>query len=53
MPPKLPIMFMLPESVPAKRPPTSMQVAQVPGSVRSLAKPAKPIEIMANCGSLI
>ena len=53
MPPKLPIMFMLPETVPAYLPPMSMQVAQLPGIVRSLQKLAMPIESIASNGSLM
>ena len=50
--PMLPIMFMLPESVPAYFAPTSMQVLQLPGIVRSLQKLANPIASMASNGSL-
>ena len=49
--PTLPIMFILPESVPAYLPPTSMQVLQLPGMVRSLQKLANPMASMASSGS--
>src|SRR5579864_13948 len=50
-PPRLPIMFMVPDSVPAYLPPTSIQAAQLPGITRSLEKLAIPITIMAQVGS--
>src|SRR5579872_1697660 len=49
-PPRLPIMFMVPESVPAYLPPTSIHVPQEPGITRSLQKLAKPIATMADTG---
>ena len=49
--PMLPIMFILPESVPAYSAPTSMQVLQLPGIVRSLQKLADPMASMASNGS--
>src|SRR4051812_41106929 len=41
-PPKLPIIFMVPESVPANFPPISMQVPHDVGITRSLQKLAQP-----------
>ena len=50
---KLPIMFMLPASVPQSLPPTSMQVAQLVGMTRSFAKLAIPRATIAQTGSLM
>src|SRR6185503_10991016 len=52
-PPRLPIMFMLPDIVPAYLPPTSMHVLQLPGMVRSLQKLAIPIASIASRASLM
>src|SRR5258706_16003755 len=52
-PPKLPIMFIEPESVPAYLPPISMQAPQLPGITRSLEKLANPMKREAITGSLI
>src|SRR2546423_3895954 len=46
-------MFILPESVPAYFAPTSMQVLQLPGIVRSLQKLANPMARTASNGSLM
>ena len=43
-PPRLPIMFIAPENVPANRPPTSMHAPQAQGSAKSLNSPASPMK---------
>ncbi len=53
MPPKLPIMFMLPETVPAYLPPMSVHDAQLPGIVRSLQKLARPMAKIVSTGFLM
>ena len=45
-PARLPIMFIEPETVPAYRPPTSIQVAHAPGITRSLKKLANAMKII-------
>ena len=40
-PPRLPIMFMLPENVPANRPPTSMHAPHAQGRTKSLNMPGE------------
>src|SRR5437879_4299297 len=50
-PPKLPIIFMAPDSVPAYLPPTSMQAPQLPGIAKSFEKLAIPMESIAQRGS--
>src|SRR5262245_47123872 len=52
-PPKLPIMFIDPERVPAYLPPISMQAPQLPGMTRSLEKLANPMKRAAITGSLM
>ena len=44
-------MFIVPESVPAYFPPTSMQAAQLPGITKSLKKLEKPMANIANVAS--
>ena len=46
----MPIMFMKPESVPAKRPPRSMQAVHEPGMHMSLPKHETPIASIARTG---
>ena len=50
LPPTALAMFMMPESVPVWRPPTSIAAAQLTGMTKSLAKLAKPIAIIAQSG---
>jgi len=44
------LVFIVPESVPEKRPPMSMQPAQEPGMARSLPKHDRPMAIMDKTG---
>src|ERR1035438_1564623 len=50
-PPMFPTMFMVPETVPAYWPPTSMAAVQAPGITRSFEKLATPMASIARSGS--
>src|SRR5258708_7003573 len=49
-PPRFPIMFIVPDKVPALRPPTSMQAPHEPGMTRSFEKLAKASATTASTG---